>query len=141
MGSAHDPFTCLHEGEHIVDVVELPAQDRDDAWRQGASLEEDGASVVVLVPGHALTGRVLGADGVPRAGMTVFAQTADFFGPPSLERREAVSDAAGAYRLEGLNPGTWKLIVRLRDNLLRGAGTVSMSRSTMTSGVTRSDSA
>ena len=81
-----------------------------------AAAFEDGRTVgrvrVVLQPAHALKGTVRHHDGRPAAGIPVIANavTGNWFAD-DLERN-AVTDAAGAYALEGLRSGENSVAVR-----------------------------
>jgi RNA polymerase sigma factor (sigma-70 family) len=79
---------------------------------------------VVLVPGHALEGRVLGPDGSPLPGAAVAAWWGRSESGWTLDRVETAADALGRYRLEGLAAGTWRLRVRKGPDADRGGGVV-----------------
>lgn len=85
------------------------------AWIDG--LEVAGALPLVgvdfvLPPAGAIEGRVLDADGAPRAGAIVLASVADFSRQrPALSYAAAGVDAEGRYALEGLPAGTLAVLL------------------------------
>ncbi len=79
---------------------------------------------IVLQPACALGGTVTGADGRPRAGVTVLAGASGQDRATGFERTEAVTGQDGGYRLEGLSPGRQVLEVQVAQGIRWAAGAV-----------------
>jgi len=107
-------------------VLEARSQAHAPAWsaaldiREGTVLE---GLVLLLGEGGALHGRVYGADGAPAAGAEVMASNqpiaASAFAEAAERRAEALglvarvhTDAHGVFRVEHLEPGTYRVTVR-----------------------------
>ncbi|MGP0068023.1 MAG: carboxypeptidase regulatory-like domain-containing protein [Isosphaeraceae bacterium] len=103
-------FRDLWPGDRYKVVIEAPGRGKaetPEVTGQGGETHDFGAIVLTGLDGH-LAGRVVGSDGKPVAGATVFNRSD---GPRPLE---AISDAKGKFRLEGLFPGT-KYAFALKD--------------------------
>jgi len=79
---------------------------------------------LVLLPAHALGGRVLWSDGRPAAGTIVRAVQANDWRETDAPAVRAGTDGEGRFRLEGLRPGHQVLSVEPRPGLAESAGVV-----------------
>ena len=95
-------FAGLRPGEYEITARERSRRSRVPV-AVGVGVAEQQTNVVVLVSGTAtIRGKIVDDGGAPASKVTVGA-----FG--GGERDEAISDAAGAFVLEGLPPARWAL--------------------------------
>ena len=101
-------FRDLWPGDRYKVVVEAPGRGRTETPEvtgKGGETHDFGTIVLTGLDGH-IAGRVVGSDGQPIAGATVF-NRGD--GPRPVE---AITDDQGRFRLESLFPGTKYAFVR-----------------------------
>jgi hypothetical protein len=113
--SAADGSYTLEHVARGTQVLRASGAGASVAWIDG--LEVTGALPLsgvdfVLPRAGAIEGRVLDADGVPRAGAVVLASVADFSRQrPALSYAAAQVDGEGRYALEGLPAGTLAVLL------------------------------
>lgn len=97
-GLKHGDWTITATEKHHLEAERLVVVTSE-------SLQEDVD--FELEPAGAFFGTVLQADGTPRVGKRVYARLP---GDDWSHQRETKTDTEGAYLLEGLRPGVWKLL-------------------------------
>ena len=73
---------------------------------------EEREALVVLAAGTRLAGVLLGADGAPRPGVSIWlvhGGARSVFTPYEAVRDHALTDAEGRFAFEGVEPGSWRV--------------------------------
>jgi hypothetical protein len=126
MGLTTDPFASATVEGASLDVYGLRPDEsrlvetRHERLGLGGSITVSGSDpadrplVVELAPYGAITGRLLDEDWLPLSGSRVTAVVVRRrgYGPsdPNFRSREAVSNAEGRFRIEGINPAVSVLL-------------------------------
>lgn len=100
----------LYPGKYRLTVPGPSAAPRADV--EVAVQAGDATCDLVASPGATLSGVVQGPDGAPLPQAQVFAIK------DGQQRATVPADAQGAFRVEGLEPGSWRLFVRQKDGLV-----------------------